>query len=371
MKRISLLLSSLLIITANIPLHAQVLNVQEVIQEQTQWCWAGVSSCTLDYFGTPTAQCDIAEYTRTVATWHDFGPVNCCSYPNLGCNYWNYNWGYPGSIQDILIHFASIQNNGVSSYLSKTTITTEIVNNRPFIIRWGWTSGGGHFLVGHGLTNSNDLYYMNPWYGEGLKIADYSWVVSSSDHSWTHTNQLVTSSPRPYPATSITGSQTLVKGQQHVPYTTPAITNATSYIWEIVPADAGTIASSSANAELDLNPEFLGVLTLTVKGHNDIGNGSVSSPLDVTVSPGAGLPDQRPADVLIIYPNPSSGKISLQLPKNINEPEIDISTISGINILCQPLPPSRSLDLSGLQKGMYLLKVKSGNYSRNAKLILQ
>lgn len=370
MKRKTIILACLFISSIFTCLNAQVLNVQEVIQEQTQWCWAGVSSCTLDYYGTPTTQCEIAEYTRTVATWHNFGPVDCCLNPSLGCNYWNYNWGYAGSIQDILIHFASIQNNGVSSYLDQPTITMEISNNRPFIIRWGWTSGGGHFLVGHGMIG-NDLYYMNPWYGEGLKISDYSWVVSSSDHDWTHTNQLVTSSPSPYPAQNIIGSQTLVQGQQDVPYTTSAITNATSYIWEVSPSEAGSIASTSINALLDLNPEFLGTFSLTVKGHNDIGDGSVSSPLDVTVSPGAGLPDQRPADVLIIYPNPSSGIISLQFSKNINEPEIEISTISGINILCQPLPPSRSLDLSGLPKGMYMLKVKAGNFSGNAKLMLQ
>jgi len=103
-------------------LRSQVLIVPEVIQEQDQWCWAGSSSCVLDYYCTPTSQCTIAEYTREVATWHDFGSVNCCTDPTQGCNYWNYNWGYAGSIQDILVHFASAQNNGISSYLSMSVI---------------------------------------------------------------------------------------------------------------------------------------------------------------------------------------------------------------------------------------------------------
>ncbi|MCX6283604.1 MAG: hypothetical protein NTW31_05145, partial [Bacteroidetes bacterium] len=173
-------------------LNGQVLNVPEIIQEQNQWCWAGVSACALDYYCTPTAQCTIAEYTRTVATWYNFGSTDCCVNPNLGCNYWNYNWGYPGSIQDILVHFDNISNNGVGSYLSLAEITSNIQLNRVFIIRWGWTAGGGHFVVGHGISGNN-IYYMNPWYGEGLKIATYTWMKSDGNHTWTHTNELTVS----------------------------------------------------------------------------------------------------------------------------------------------------------------------------------
>jgi hypothetical protein len=172
--------------------QAQVLNVPEVIQEQDQWCWAGVSKATLNYYGVNQAQCDIAEYARQVITWYNFGTTNCCVDPTLGCNYWNYNYGYDGSIQDILVHFGSIQNYGSVSPLTQPEITTEITAGRPFIIRWGWYGGGGHFLVGHGI-NGNDIYYMNPWFGEGLHIATYSWLVDDGiEHSWTHTNLLTT-----------------------------------------------------------------------------------------------------------------------------------------------------------------------------------
>ncbi len=172
--------------------QAQVLNVPEVIQEQDQWCWAGVSKATLNYYGVNQAQCDIAEYARQVITWYNFGSTNCCVDPTLGCNYWNYNYGYDGSIQDILVHFGAIQNYGSGSPLTQPEITTEISDGRPFIIRWGWYGGGGHFLVGHGI-NGNDIFYMNPWFGEGLHIATYSWLVDDgSSHTWTHTNVLTT-----------------------------------------------------------------------------------------------------------------------------------------------------------------------------------
>lgn len=180
---------SLFVFSFNV--NAQILNVPQVIQEQDQWCWAGVSKSVLDYYGFPLNQCEIAEYARQSISWYNFGSTDCCVNPNLGCNYWNYNWGNAGSIQDILIHFGNIQNTGQGSALTLNQITTQISNGRPFIIRWGWTSGGGHFVVGHGITGS-DVSYMNPWPGEGLHIGTYTWLKSGSNHTWTHTNIIST-----------------------------------------------------------------------------------------------------------------------------------------------------------------------------------
>lgn len=171
--------------------NAQVLNVPLVVQEQNQWCWAGVSNCILDYYGLPYTQCEIAEYARTAVTWTSYGTTDCCVDPSQGCNYWNYNYGNAGSIQDILIHFGNIPNAGLNYAINQAEIVTESGANRPFVIRWGWFSGGGHFVVGHGIT-ANDLSYMNPWPGEGLHIADYSWVENDGTHLWTHTNKLLT-----------------------------------------------------------------------------------------------------------------------------------------------------------------------------------
>ncbi len=189
-KRLSRIFIIVFFINSSLIANSQVLNVPQLFQEHDQWCWAAVSKCIINYYGYNVSQCEIAEYTRLNATWHNFGSTNCCTNPNLGCNYWNYNYGTNGSIQNILQHW-NIQNNGVAYYLSNYEIFQELSNHRPFLIRWGFTAGGGHFIVGHGLSGST-LYYMNPWPGEGLKMADYSWVVSSNDHTWTHTNVLTT-----------------------------------------------------------------------------------------------------------------------------------------------------------------------------------
>lgn len=174
---------------------AEILAVPAVTQEQDQWCWAGVSNAILSYYGNPVSQCEIAEYTRTHADWRDFGPAHCCSDPAQGCNYWNYNWGENGSIEDILKNWG-VESYGYSSALTLPEVEREIKAHRPFIIRWGWTGGGGHFLVGHGLENGM-LHYMDPWYSEGLKVAVYDWVVAGSTHTWTDTNVMTSNKSTP------------------------------------------------------------------------------------------------------------------------------------------------------------------------------
>ena len=192
MKTIIILFFGIITISAN----AQILNVPEITQEQTEWCWAAVSKCVLDYYNFPYLQCEIAEYTRNVSTWHNFGSTPCCNSALQGCNYWNYNWGVNGSIQDILVHFGSISNYGVGSPLSISDIQNNINQHRPFIIRWGWISGGGHFIVGHGI-QGNNVYYMDPWFGEGFKVSTYANLINNGQHIWTHTN-VITVSPVTY-----------------------------------------------------------------------------------------------------------------------------------------------------------------------------
>ncbi len=186
-----------LVIFASVGVRSQtVLSLSTTIQSQNQWCWSACSNCILKHYGVTTTQCQIAEYNRTVSTWHNFGTQDCCVSPGGLCNYWNYMWGYAGSIEDILSYFGGLTTTNISNTITYSAIQTEINNNRPFVIRWGWTSGGGHFIVGEGYSASSNVFYMNPWPGEGSKVGTYAWVVNDGVHQWTHT-QKINSSPSP------------------------------------------------------------------------------------------------------------------------------------------------------------------------------
>ncbi len=262
--------------------NAQILNVSEIFQEQDQWCWAGASACILDYYCHTTPQCEIAEYTRNVATWHNFGTTNCCVNPNLGCNYANYNWGYSGSIQDILDHFGDLSNYGVADSLTKSSVATNLQFNRLFVINWAWSTSGGHFIVGHGLSGNN-MYYMDPWFGEGLKIASYDWVRSDGNHTWTHTNQLTTNYPSSPPdtATAIAGSAIVCQGQTNVYYAVSAIANADYYIWELPDGTIDTTTSNSIAVNYSTSSTNS---SISVRGLNNCSDGYPSTK-NITVNP--------------------------------------------------------------------------------------
>ena len=167
-------------------LHGDVtLAVPERFQEYSNWCWAGSSQAILYYFNQFPAQCEIANYA--------WSTTKCCTdstnfYDRLkGCNKANYLYGTEGSIEGILANWG-IPSTGMANSLTWTACVQELDDGDPFVIRFGWIPSGGHFLVGYGYVSSGSyLKYMDPWPGEGYTTSVYSWVVSASDHEWTHT----------------------------------------------------------------------------------------------------------------------------------------------------------------------------------------
>ena len=152
------------------PAFATVLDVKQHYQEQDQWCWAGSSQAILEYYGTVRTQTQIAQYGTD------------------GANTWNWLWGYStnptrNGIDLILLHFAKLASTPYGSSLLESSVRAQIDARRPFVVRWGWDTGGGHFVVARGIEGDN-MYLMDPWYGPTINT--YSWVVQGSSHTWTH-----------------------------------------------------------------------------------------------------------------------------------------------------------------------------------------
>ena len=183
------------------------------------------------------------------------------------------------------MHHASIYSAG-TGVLSIDEVRSDIQANRLFIARWEWNNGNGHFVVGHGLVNDN-VYYMDPLYGEGLKLAKYSWFSKSTRHTWTHTNRIYETPELSIagPAGSISGPNLVCKGQDSILYSIPEIENATAYEWSLPPGARGT---SSVNSILVSYSDSAASGKIRVKGINDCGEGmeSVFS-LEVSTIPGS------------------------------------------------------------------------------------
>jgi hypothetical protein len=171
--------------------HAQwrILYVPLVTQEHSQWCWAGSSNAVLQYYwANYPSQCQIVNWAYGINYACGNQTFNWNSYANQP----NSLYGSGGSVQNILYHWG-VPNTAVNNYLAWSTIQNDINANRPFVIRYGWTNGGGHIMVGRGYETYNGVnyvYIMNPWPGEGQTYATYNSAVRDWDHAWTHTERM-------------------------------------------------------------------------------------------------------------------------------------------------------------------------------------
>ena len=104
----------------------------------------------------------------------------------------------------------------------------------------------------------------------------------------------ITINPLPETAGAITGSDTVCQGQTSVTYTVPAIINATSYVWTLPAGTTGISTTNSITVDFGLSAVSG---TITVKGHNDCGDG-VADSLTITINP---LPAAPTASTTVEY----------------------------------------------------------------------
>jgi hypothetical protein len=164
------------------------LTVPVVTQEHSQWCWSASSKAVLNYYSKTPSQCQIVNWA--------FGLNYACGNTtfawNSNANQPNSMYGTNGSVQNILTAWG-VPNGAYSTASSWNTVVSDINANRPFVMRYGWTNGGGHIMVGRGYetyNSANYIYIMDPWPGEGQTWRTHSSAVSASDHKWTHTQRM-------------------------------------------------------------------------------------------------------------------------------------------------------------------------------------
>jgi hypothetical protein len=177
-----------LVLALTLPLaHAQYkqLNVSNTTQEHSQWCWSGSSKAVIGFYKSAPSQCSIVNWAFGINYACGNGTFNWNSYANQP----NSLYGSGGSMQNILTHWG-VSTNAYTYASSWNSVVSDINASKPFVIRFGWTAGGGHIMVGTGYevwNGASYVTYMNPWPGEGNSEDLYNWMVSANDHQWTHT----------------------------------------------------------------------------------------------------------------------------------------------------------------------------------------
>ncbi|MBN3035820.1 MAG: T9SS type A sorting domain-containing protein, partial [Bacteroidales bacterium] len=146
------------------------------------------------------------------------------------------------------------------------------------IISWNWTFEGGtpgtstqqNPVVTYNTTGSFDVTLI---VSDGLQ----SDTLSMTDYIGVSAVPGVPGTP--------TGPTSLCLDPLNTTYNTSGATNATTYVWEITPANAGTITGTGTNATVNWDDAFTGAATIKVCGVNYCGNGLYSNALTVTVHP--------------------------------------------------------------------------------------
>ncbi len=160
-----------------------VVDLPEVEQETNMWCWAASMEAVLDVFGIDVSQCEEANWL--------FSRTDCCSPVVPGdCIH-----GARGGEQKAVLDHWGLASTLVYSTITWSQLKTEIKASRPINMGWSWCTLGGHSLDIYGFSEVKDgtvkynVWYMDPWYGEGYNVAEYSWVVGGcpGDHTWYRT----------------------------------------------------------------------------------------------------------------------------------------------------------------------------------------
>ena len=143
---------------------------------------------------TPPAQCTIVNAANnTCDGWFNTccGELNgsrpsACTEP-LKSNFPNSMYGCNGSLSWLLNNYAG-SNTTAGSSLTYSTVSSNLASRKMMVARWGWSSGGGHFVVIYGnymLNSTQYVSYANP--SSASKVTEtYAYFKSNSSRTWTH-----------------------------------------------------------------------------------------------------------------------------------------------------------------------------------------
>jgi len=144
------------------------------------------------------------------------------------------------------------------------------------IIDWEWTFEGGTPATST-AQNPTVTYSTAGTYDVTLFVDDGTETSTLLIENYI---EVITSQVQ---AATPTGPTDICKGIEGNSFSTTGAPNAQSYIWSIDPPSAGTIMGTSNVATLDLDPDYMGSIDITVKSVNECGEGILSDAFQTTV----------------------------------------------------------------------------------------
>ncbi|UPT66679.1 MAG: T9SS type A sorting domain-containing protein [Sphingobacteriales bacterium JAD_PAG50586_3] len=240
--------------------------------------------------------------------------------------------------------------------LSQTDSICSDNNNGTVTVQGSGGLAPYQYKIGNGAYQNNGTF-------TGLSAGTYT--ITVKDANGTTTSIQVTISPIPLPVASFTYSQI---DNYHVNFTSTS-TNATSYQWSF---------STGANSTLQ-NPtgiDFIveGTYSATLIVTNNCGIDSITLP--VIVEKLSGTNENDALSLFGLYPNPANGSttIKLEATKPIKG-AFNIYTVDGQLVYSENIAfntaYAKTIDLSSVASGIYIVNLLGENINLNKKLIVQ
>ena len=238
------------------------------------------------------------------------------------------------------------------------------------ITSWEWTFEGGDPATST-EQNPSVTYSSTGDFDVELIVSDGIEIDTTIIENFINVNDVPPSPGFP------SGIALLCKDPYNTTYSTTGATGATSYNWELDPADAGEIIGSGTTITVDWENTFVGVITLKVSGENYCGVGPFSIPLTITIDECTGINEANDITHTQIYPNPSNGIFTLKM--NLEDQNtIDIRIFNSLNKVVYQAEKiiardefQRDIDLSNYSKGVYYLHIFGDDVNVIKKIVIQ
>ncbi|MCD4737136.1 MAG: PKD domain-containing protein, partial [Bacteroidales bacterium] len=237
------------------------------------------------------------------------------------------------------------------------------------IVSWDWTFEGG---TPASSSEQNPVVTYS-----GLGDFDVSLTVSdgTNSHSVTKSDFINVSDIPDVPATPTGPAMVAVDLEPTSDYSTTGATNANSYIWDLQPAAAGTIAGTGTTATVTWN-WWEGIAEIRVKSVNGCGESNFSQAFQTECVISVGISENENVDKLRIIPNPNNGEFAISWSNgNYTNVDVEIADSKGNRVYFEHnielSNGSAYLSPDNLQSGLYFITIKNTELNIIKKLIVR
>ncbi len=315
-------------------------------------------------YGTGVAY-DEGSY-RTIGTSHEFGGLDDDVSPSTKTE-----------LMEAYLDFLGISMSIQALFSSNTSdaCTDESIEfydqSTGGAVSWEWTFEGGTPSTS---TDQNPVvvYSSTGVFDVTLEVSD------GSETSSITLEEYITISETPEQAATPVGDDEICTNfMLETDYTTDGIATAESYVWEVLPVEAGSISGTGMTGTVEWVQNWEGSATIKVKGINDCGDGDFSEEFSVMCSICTGINEISENANIQVYPNPNNGNFTIKLELEEKE-AINFKIFSALNkvvfeekSLAIESDYSKTINLSMFASGIYYLQITGENTSLVKKIIIQ